>query len=192
VGWSEVRWKYFHRRDKNPARKAFSSQLGTQTGRKKGYATDLTWLRLTVTLFLYLSPLNFVALGHLSIPGPIHSSTKAFDGRRFFFPDFVEIYEPTRSDGLADSLGGRASRPVRKIVPYVYLKPYTRRALLVTFLISIIPIYIATQIVSYVSPESLRRAAWNTAVNTVYKTFRILRYSSLTAICTTNEWLQLR
>ena len=93
-------------------------------------------------------------------PSPIHSSTKGpSTAGDFSSPDFEEIYEPPRSDGLADSLGGRAPRPVRKIVPYVYLKPYIRRALLVTPLNihnpDISRRHVAIQIVSDVSPESL-------------------------------------
>lgn len=89
--------------------------------KKKGYATT-NWpyvVRLTVTLSLYLSP------AQLRSPRPsfnprssaIHSSTKAFDGGRFFSPDFEEIYEPPRSDGLADSLGGRRSTAREKNHP---------------------------------------------------------------------------
>lgn len=117
----------------------------------------------------------------------IHSSTEAFDGGRFFSPDFEEIYEPPRSDGLTDSLGGRAPRPVRKIVPYVYLKPYSRRALLVTSLISIIPIYRdATSRLRLFRMRRPRVYDGKLVVNTVYKTFHILQYSR-TSLCVSHD-----
>lgn len=124
----------------------YLSVRGAGVKRKEKSATQLrTWpyvVRLTVTLSPYLSPLNFVALDHLSILGPRQSTVlpRLSTAGNFSLPDFVEIYEPPRSDGLTDSLGGRASRPARKIVPYVYLKSYTRQTLLVTSLISMIDV----------------------------------------------------
>lgn len=63
-------------------------------------------VRLTVTLSLHLPPLNFVALGHLSILGLRQSTVlpRFSTAGDFSLPISEEIYEPLRSDGLADSL----------------------------------------------------------------------------------------
>lgn len=163
------------------------SRLGVQDGRKKRANYGLALRSTTNCDFIPLlipAQLRSPRPSFNPWPSPIHSSTKAFDSGQFFSPDFVEIYEPPRSDGLPDSLGGRASRPVRKIVPYVYLKPYTRRMLLVTSLISVIDIPPLSD--SDVSREFVMGRV-KLAVNAVYKVLRILRYQA--AIRTTNKWL---
>lgn len=157
--------------------------------KKKSYATGPSTTNCDFIPLLIPAQLRSPRPSFNPWPSPIHSSTKAFDSRQFFFPDFEEIYEPLRSDGLADSLGSRASQAARKIVPYVYLKPYTRRALLVISLISIIPIYRDLQFRFECIVREFMTGRLKLAVNIVYKMFRIL-WGSLTTVCTTDKWLQ--
>lgn len=98
-------------------------------------------VRLTVTLSLHLSPLNFVALGHLSILGPRQSTVlPRFSTAGDFSPPISRKFT-SRCARMVSPIVSEVEPRGEKIVPYVYLKPYTRRALLVTSLISIIQIY---------------------------------------------------